>query len=229
MIDIMDSSWNPIKNLLYQEPLLSFHEHLNNISFCPQRPNVFRVFKTPVNKVKVVILGQDPYPNINDAIGLSFVNGTNKVPASLRIIKKELENEGYTNPDIHSWEQQGVFLLNTALTVETGKAGSHLGYWEPFTQAVIKYLSYTNPCIWLLWGKKAQEFKRFIFNPYIFTDSNELYINDLPVSGNYNYILESAHPAAETYTGGKAGFYGNNHFKYVNKILYQKHQQEIIW
>lgn len=136
MTDRMDSSWNPIKNLLFQEPLLSFGHLLNEIHYYPQRENVFRVFEMPVDKVKVVILGQDPYPNLGDAIGLSFVNGTNKTPASLRHIIKEIEDEGYTNPDIHSWEQQGVFLLNTALTVEANKAGSHLGYWEPFTQSL---------------------------------------------------------------------------------------------
>lgn len=229
MTDRMDSSWNPIKNLLFQEPLLSLNNHLQEIQYFPQKENVFRVFEMPVDKVKVVILGQDPYPNLGDAIGLSFVNGTNKTPASLRNIIKELEDEGYTKPDIHSWEEQGVFLLNTALTVECGNAGSHLAYWEPFTQSVIKYLSYTNPCIWLLWGRKAQDFKRFIYNPYIFTSVNEEHINDLPVSGNYNFILESPHPAAESYAGGKAGFYGNNHFKNANEILRVKKQQQIIW
>lgn len=229
MTDRMDSSWNPIKNLLYQEPLLSLDTHLHGVQYCPQKENVFRVFQTPVDKVKVVILGQDPYPNLGDAIGLSFVNGTNKIPASLRVILKELENEGFSDPDIHSWESQGVFLLNTALTVELGNAGSHLDYWEPFTQSVIKYLSYTNPCIWILWGKKAQNFKRFIFNPYIFSDVNRQNIWDLPIGGGYNFVLESPHPAAEGYSGGKAGFYGNDHFKIVNEILEVKQQQQIIW
>lgn len=229
MTDRMDSSWNPIKNLLYQEPLLSLHEHLREIIYYPQKENVFRVFQTPVEKVKVVILGQDPYPNLGDAVGLSFVNGSNKIPASLRVMNKELEDEGYTQPNIHLWEEQGVFLLNTALTVEANKAGSHLDYWEPFTQSVIKYLSYTNPCIWVLWGKKAQSYKRFIYNPYLFTDVNAKHIEDLPIGGNYNFILESPHPAAESYSGGKAGFYGNNHFKNVNEILRVKKQQQIIW
>lgn len=229
MTDRMDPSWNPIKNLLFQEPLTQLDLRLREIQYFPQKQNVFRVFEMPVDKVKVVILGQDPYPNLGDAIGLSFVNGTNKRPASLRNIIQELESEGYDEPDIHGWEEQGVFLLNTALTVEANKAGSHLQYWEPFTQSVIKFLSYTNPCIWVLWGRKAQDFKRFIYKPYVFTDVNAQYINDLPVSGGYNFILESPHPAAESYAGGKAGFYGNNHFKYVNEILKIKKQQEIIW
>lgn len=226
---VIDSSWNPILSSLYQPPLDFLNTNiLPNIKYYPEKENIFRVFKTPVNKVKVVILGQDPYPNPGDAIGLSFVNGTSKVPASLRIIKQELNNEGFENVDIHKWEQQGVFLLNTALTVESGKAGSHLKYWQNFTQNVVRFLSYTNPTIWLLWGKKAQEYKNFIYKPYVIKLQEKEFLDNLPMV-DYNFILESAHPAAETYSGGKAGFYGNNHFKIVNNVLLKKNLTQINW
>lgn len=228
--DVLHPTWSPILHKLYEEPLLTLKDNiLPNISYYPEKQNIFRVFKMPVEQVKVVILGQDPYPSKGDAIGLSFVNGTPKVPASLRIIIKELENQGYDFPQIHEWEKQGVFLLNTALTVEAGNAGSHLDYWKPFTEEVIKYLSATNPCIWLLWGKKAQEYKRFISKPYMFTDEVLKQVEHLPVDSQYNFVLESAHPAAEIYSGGNAGFYGNNHFVSVNAILNKKKQKQILW
>lgn len=229
MIPSFDSSWNPIKIKLYESPLTILNEQiLPNIKYYPEKENIFRVFKTPVKNIKVVILGQDPYPSPGDAIGLSFVNGTNKVPTSLRIIKKEIENEGFLNSDIHSWENQGVFLLNTALTVEAGNAGSHLKYWKDFTKSVIQYLSAINPCIWVLWGAKAQEFKNNILNPYeVKKDFSDFQY--LPVDSDYNFILSSPHPAAEAYSGGNGGFYGNNHFKTVNEILKIKKQKQINW
>lgn len=230
MTNRIHHSWDPIRSKLYQSPLTELKELvLPNILYYPKRQDIFRVFDMPVDLVKVVILGQDPYPTKDDAIGLSFVNGTNKVPASLRIIKKEIEDEGYPPADIHSWENQGVFLLNTALTVESGNAGSHLDYWKGFTEDVIRYLSFSNPTIWLLWGKKAQEYKKFIHRPYMVTDAIIEDVKDLPVSSQYNFILESPHPAAEAYAGGKAGFYGNNHFKNVNEILNKKQKKQIIW
>ena len=126
--DLIHSSWKPIFHKLYESPLIDLNEAiLPIISYQPAPMNIFRVLAMPVNEVKVVLLGQDPYPTPGDAIGLSFVNGTAKVPASLRIIYKEiLDSTGKGTVDIHSWEKQGVFLLNTALTVETGKPGSHI-------------------------------------------------------------------------------------------------------
>ena len=230
MKEKVHKSWHPILGQFYQEPLSSLGKILSDTPYYPSRNNILRVFEKPLEEVKVVILGQDPYPSPGDAVGLSFVNGNpNKIPASLRIIYKELENEGFTNHNINNWSEQGVFLLNTALTVERGNAGSHLHYWKPFTEFVIKLLSKENPCIWILWGKKAQEFKTSIHNPYIFQDMNLKMINDLPIIGNYNYVLESPHPAAEVYSGGNAGFYGNNHFVKANAILKKQLKTEIIW
>ena len=225
----IDPSWDIIQNQVYLEPLKTLSTKiLPNIKYYPEKNNIFRVFKKPITDIKVVILGQEPYPNPGDAIGLSFVNGTEKVPALLRIIKEELKAQGYTLPDIHTWEEQGVFLLNTALTVEAGNTGSHLKYWEDFTKTVIQYLSETQPTIWILWGKKAQSIVNNISKPYIITKEFSDY-NDLPVDSGYNFILNSVHPITEVYAGGKAGFYGNNHFISVNKILKKKKLKEIIW
>lgn len=236
----MHPTWDFIRPMLFQEPLSTLNTLLTQIKYYPEREDIFNVFKLPMDKVKVVILGQDPYPNPGDAIGRAFaVSEDRKIPVSLRIIREEIlnscgsnsfqQNTGENWQTLEHWEEQGVLLLNTALTVEAGKAGSHLNFWEPFTQRLIMHLSKEHPCIWILWGKKAQYFKKYIFKPYIFTDVNLEHLKDLPVAGNYNFILESAHPAAEAYAGGNAGFYGNRHFSKVNKILGLKNQSQINW
>lgn len=115
-------------------------------------------------------------------------------------------------------------LLNTALTVETGKAGSHLDKWKDFTASIISYLSsLNNGIVFMLWGKKAQEFKYYIHNDVVI---NEIY-EGIPT--DRNYILQSAHPAAELYSGGKGGFRGSNHFSIANELLRLNKKQTISW
>lgn len=229
-LDIIHNSWLPvIGKEVYQEPLLSLNEKvLPNISFQPSAENIFKVFRMPLKDVKVVLIGQDPYSVPGDAVGLSFINGTNKVPPSLRNIYKEILNSTGLQGNINNWEQQGVFLLNSALTVETGKPGSHLSYWRKFTENVIRYISYNNPCIWLLWGRAAQSFKSHITNPFILK-GYEKFIQDLPINDKFNYILEAPHPVAEVYSGGNSGFFGCNHFIYTNFILDKTRKNQINW
>ena len=186
-----------------------------------------------------------PYPTPGDAIGLAFATrAERKLPASLRIIIQEIGESVYsfsredfkpTYDDsdwktLDHWRKQGVFLLNTALTVETGKAGSHIKYWEEFTKKVIQYISVQNPCLWLLWGAKVQKFIPSIKScPFMVKGYNRTTIQDIPANNDYNYILTAPHPVAETYLGGKAGFYGSNHFVFVNKILKKNKLKQINW
>lgn len=228
----IDSSWHPIIGMLYQEPLRTLsQEILPNVSYQPSIENIFKVFEVPVKSIKVVILGQDPYPTSGDAVGLSFVNGRGKIPVSLRNIYKEIsDSTGIKNPNPFKWQEQGVFLLNAALTVETGKAGSHLKYWEKFTQRVVNFISLTQPCIWVFWGIKAQRFIPFInTNPFHVLGYDKGTIEGLPINSDWNYILKSPHPASETYSEGKAGFFGCNHFYYINSILKKQKQKQINW
>jgi uracil-DNA glycosylase len=240
--DTFDSSWHPIINLLYQEPLKTLSEKiLPNISYQPEAKNIFRIFSMPVTDIKVVILGQDPYPTPGNAIGRAFaVSEFRNMPVSLRNIEKEIFNSVGNNLDftgdrhwktLQSWEDQGVFLLNSALTVETGKAGSHLKYWKDFTFRVISHISTTNPCIWILWGKKAQAFRPYIQPPRMMNVDfyDEETINEIPANADYNYILQAPHPAAEAYSGGKAGFFGCNHFLFANTILKKTKSKQITW
>lgn len=230
-LDIIHSSWLPvIEKEVHQEPLLSLSEKvLPNISFQPDAENIFKVFRMPLKDIKVVLIGQDPYSTPKDAIGLSFVNGTNKVPPSLRNIYKEILDSTGQEGNINGWEQQGIFLLNSALTVETGKPGSHLSYWKNFTENIIRFISYNNPCIWFLWGKMSQKFKSNITNPLLMKDYNEKLIKDLPINNKFNYILEAPHPAAEVYSGGTSGFFGCKHFTYTNLILDKLKKDRISW
>lgn len=152
----------------------------------------------PISSIRLVILGQDPYPNKGDAIGYAFATGREKKPASFKIIEREL---GHTLPnDLSSWREQGVFLLNTALTVKEKSPGSHILYWKEFTECVIRSISKDNPTGWLLMGRYAQRYKMFI-------------------NKNTNIVFETPHPAAETYSGYTAGFLGSGIFNTINTNL----------
>lgn len=219
-------SWKPILEELKNDTELKIlrKEILPNIKYYPERENIFNVFQMPLNDIRVVILGQDPYPNKGQAIGYAFAvaEDVNK-PVSMRIIEKEVGYE--IDRTLSKWIDQGVFLLNTALTVEAGKAGSHLKYWTKFTEKLILFISENIKPIWILWGSKAQYYRAFINPPKVVKIKSELSIQ----KGDFNYILEAPHPASESYSGGKAGFYGCDHFNLVNKILELNNKDIIVW
>lgn len=131
----------------------------------PPKPCIFKVFEMDPNKIKVLLLGQDPYHGLDQAMGLSFgVNQGITIPPSLYNIFKELKLEfpergyTYTHGDLTRWaDQENIFLLNSALTVECASPGSHLALWEWFTDVVIKYISQINSqCVFLLLGSFAK-------------------------------------------------------------------------
>lgn len=181
----------------------------------PAKENVFRAMEeTPLDQVKVVILGQDPYHGPNQAQGFSFsVPETEQLPPSLRNIYKELMME-YGKPvdrsgDLSDWAAQGVLLLNSILTVEGGKPLSHEGLgWQQFTDAVIQALNEQDqPMVFLLWGAHARKAKRFLNNP------NHL-------------VLECAHPSP---LSANRGFMGCGHFKKANEFLEAHGVKGIDW
>ncbi|KMT66666.1 uracil-DNA glycosylase [Catenovulum maritimum] len=177
---------------------------------------VFSAFdSTPLEKVKVVILGQDPYHGEGQAHGLCFsVLPEVKIPPSLKNIYKELaiDISGFNIPEhgyLQSWAEQGVLLLNTVLTVEQGKAHSHAKYgWEKFTDAAIEYLSQTQTgVVFLLWGAHAQKKAALI-------DSSK------------HHILTSVHPSP---LSAHRGFLGCKHFSQANQLLEKQGKTEINW
>jgi len=176
-------------------------------------------------------VGQDPYPN-GEATGLAFgVRTSSPMPASLKIINKELRRTGF-QPDtlywrtLEHWEKQGVFLLNLSLTVEAKRAGSHMGFWYWFAREVIQVISIQQKPVWMLWGAKAQSFKDHIQKPKVIYAS-QWEADDLAKS---NVVLEAPHPAAELYSDQKTKqFSGCDHFNLCNQILEIKGQQIINW
>ena len=183
-------------------------------SIYPPGGLIFNAFYlTPVDKVKVVILGQDPYHNPGEAVGLSFsVPKGVKIPPSLKNIFKELaEDIGCNFPghgDLTHWSQQGVFLLNSILTVEKNHPSSHrnLG-WQRFTDAVIAKLSeHREGLVFMLWGNFARQKKQYI-------------------TGGKHLILEAAHPSP--LAGG--AFKGCKHFSKANAFLESIGKIPIDW
>ena len=186
------------------------------IIFYPRGNQIFNAFNlTPFDKVKVVILGQDPYHGPNQAHGLSFsVPNSVKPPPSLVNIFKELNNDigksiDHQNGNLEHWAQQGVFLLNTTLTVEHSKPLSHQHYgWEKFTDKVISTIDYNlENIVFILWGAFAQSKKSLI-------DSKK------------HLILTAPHPSP---LSAHRGFFGSKPFSQTNTFLQSKQIDRINW
>ena len=180
----------------------------------PDMYNIFNAFKyTPYHDVKVVILGQDPYHRPHQAHGLAFsVQKGVEVPPSLQNIYKELHDEtGFVIPNhgyLVDWAEQGVFLLNTVLTVREGMANSHKGKgWEIFTDTVIRHLSdRPEPIVFLLWGSNARSKASLIAPRHL--------------------VLQTVHPSP---LSAYAGFFGCNHFVKANEFLAANGREPIRW
>lgn len=181
--------------------------------FLPLPTKVLRVLSRPLDEVKVLIVGQDPYPTPGHAVGLSFsVDATTRpLPRSLNNIYKELQSDLGIPPAVHgdlsAWESQGVLLLNRVLTVRPGVAGSHRRKgWEEITDAVIAALvARKKPLVSVLWGKDAQ--------------------NLAPALGQ-SALIESAHPSP---LSASRGFFGSKPFSRVNEYLSSQDVSEIDW
>ena len=187
----------------------------NKETIFPPKDLIFNALKlTPYSKVKVVIVGQDPYHGEGEAHGLSFsVQKGIKLPPSLKNIYKELYDDLGIIPskdgDLTKWAKEGVLLLNSTLTVKKDMANSHskLG-WEPFTDYVIKKLNAKEtPIVFILWGNNAKSKKRFISNPL-------------------HLIIESAHPSPFS---ARYGFFGSKPFSKTNEFLRKNNINEIDW
>ena len=217
----IEESWRevlqPQFDSVYFEMLTTFVRKAYQASTVyPPGSKIFEAFnRTPFDKVKVVILGQDPYHGPNQAHGLCFsVQDGIQPPTSLINIYKELQKEygvavNMTNGNLTRWADQGVLLLNATLTVEAGKAGSHQGKgWETFTDAAIKALSDRREgLVFMLWGSYAQQKGRVI-------------------DRSKHLVLESSHPSPLSVY---RGFDGCGHFKKANQYLQSRGQEPIDW
>jgi len=189
-------------------------EYANHLVF-PPSDEIFSAFElTPLSKVKVVIIGQDPYHNVGQAHGLCFsVKPEVAIPPSLVNIYKELESDvGCYIPDngyLVKWAKQGVLMLNTVLTVRAHEANSHRGIgWEEFTNAAISVLnSQDRPIVYILWGAPAQTKKKMLNNPK-------------------HLILEAPHPSP---LSAYRGFFGSKPFSKTNAFLTAQGEDPIDW
>ena len=218
----ISESWKKVLEKEFQT------DYFNNISLktreeyskfvCyPPGSKLFRAFdECPFNKLKVVIIGQDPYHGENQANGLCFsVNKGIVHPPSLINIFKEIESDlgikfNDRNGDLSMWSKQGVMLLNATLTVKQGLAGSHQNKgWESFTDRVIEIISEeTNNTVFLLWGSFAKQKKKLI-------------------DDKKHKILESGHPSPLSANRGL--WFGNKHFSLCNEHLKKIGKKEIDW
>jgi uracil-DNA glycosylase len=206
------SGWsNKLRGFLLGDDFNKILESLDKLRndgkrFTPPLKHVFRAFEEcPLNNLKVVMIGQDPYPQFGVADGISFsCSLTGKPQPSLRHIFKAVNETVHDNmpieydPDLKRWSNQGVLMLNSALTCEIDKIGSHVSIWNDFTAYVLDTLNCTNSgLIFVLLGKQAQEFEAMI--------------------GNQHHVLKVSHPASAAYSGGKWNC--NDVFNEINKII----------
>ena len=215
-------NWNDFLNKEFEKPYYQKikqkleEERQNGKIIYPPSDKIFNAFNlTSFDNVKVIILAQDPYHSEGQAIGLAFaVNNGVKVPPSLRNIFKEIEDDlnikcDSENGNLSRWAKQGVFLLNTTLTVRAGEPNSHENIgWRNLTSSAIKLLNDDNsPKVFLLWGNNAKKFEFILQNPA-------------------HLILKSAHPSP---LSAYRGFFGCKHFSQTNQFLIQYNLSPIDW
>lgn len=216
----IEQSWKNALQDEFEKPyfasLVSFlHREKNNGKrIFPPGNKIFSAFElTPVDNVRIVILGQDPYHGEGQAMGLSFsVPDSVPAPPSLQNIFKEIESDLGVKmsgrPNLEAWARQGVLMLNAILTVEAGQAASHSGIgWQEFTDAVIRYISENcSGVVFLLWGNFARGKKDMI-------DSSR------------HLILEAAHPSPLA----RGAFFGCRHFSKANEFLLAQGKTPVDW
>jgi uracil-DNA glycosylase len=205
----------------HQEELYIISKNLEKEKPARIYPSINQVFRSfiPLEKIKVVVLGQDPYHN-GSAVGYCFsVLQGNSINPSLRNIYNELNRDKFKvteNGDLTHWVSQGCFMLNTALTVEKGCADSHTEFWYNFTESVINYVAdNTANVVWLLMGAKAHKFEDIVHN-----------------SGKIHHIFKTSHPSPFSHSRSTStidAFSGSGIFSKINDKLKKTNKNPIKW
>jgi uracil-DNA glycosylase len=215
--EVMDAGWaealEPVAERIAAMGEFLREEVAAGRTYLPAGENVLRAFKQPFDEVRVLIVGQDPYPTPGHAVGLSFsvAPDVRPIPKSLiNIYKEYMEDLGYPKPsngDLTPWTENGVLLLNRALTVMPGKPNSHQGKgWEDVTEQAIRALAARGkPLVSILWGRNARNLRPLL--------------DPLP-------CLESAHPSPMS---AASGFFGSRPFSRANALLEQQGAQPVDW
>ena len=210
IFDQIHPEWQ--KRLAEYEPLVaSIDSLIDKNDVTPAYENIFAAYQLPPDDIRVAIFGQDPYPTPGYAHGLAFSVSANTqpLPASLRNIFKELENDCGVKPaangNLHRWAEQGVLLLNQILTTRPTQSLAHENFgWQEFTEATAKIVGESG-AIGIFWGLKAQEFAKY-FDPKL--------------------SISSAHPSP---LSAHRGFFGSAPFSKTNALLRQSGKKEIYW
>ena len=211
-----ENELNKISDLAFLDKPMRYilNEISNDKKISPNLNNIFKAFEyCSFSSTKVVIFGQDPYFQKDVANGLAFSVEPNKpLPPSLKNIYKEIESDigalSNNNGYLKSWADQGVLLLNSALTVEVGKPGSHskIG-WQDFIFEIVKIINKKKNIVFILWGNDAKKYIKYI-------------------DKNINLILSSSHPSP---LSSYRGFFGCKHFSKCNEYLESKNISKINW
>jgi uracil-DNA glycosylase len=215
------SGWDKVfKSFIFSKDFEDIITQLKTLSesdkrFTPPLKDVFRAFQECSYKdLKVVMIGQDPYPKLGVADGISFsCSKTKKPQPSLRYIFEEIEKTvfqefpSYQDPDLTRWSNQGILMLNTALTCQINKIGSHYDIWKPFTAYLLDSLNKDKKLIYVYMGKKAEEWSEITDD-----DNNKFFVK---------------HPASAAYNGSK--WDSNNLFNEVSILIKEKYDKSINW
>jgi uracil-DNA glycosylase len=206
LFDLLPKQW--------QEALPRSKEILDGIQiskpYIPEESKIFAAFELPIDQIRVCIIGQDPYPNPEHAMGISFSvpNSITKLPPTLKNILKELESDiGFKTEsgNLSKWQKSGVMLLNRVLTTEPNVSAGHTSFgWQSFTDAVVQFLG-ERDVVFILWGNSAAELRKYI------AESN---------------LIMSVHPSP---LSAYRGFFGSQPFSRCNEKLRQKGISEIDW
>jgi uracil-DNA glycosylase len=207
LFELVPSNW---RSFFDRSTLANLSKKLSTVDFLPSKENIFRALVLPPEDIRVVILGQDPYPNPAHAMGLAFSvpKSVSKLPASLQNIFKELSTDlGIVNitGDLTAWQNQGVLLLNRILTVAPGASLSHKEFgWQAVTEHLLSQLK-TSKLVAILWGKHAQAAQHF------FPPEN---------------TIKSVHPSP---LSAHNGYFGSKPFSKCNEMLSRLGHAEINW
>ena len=217
------NNWDKVFNsFIFSSEFDNILNELYNLSsqdkkFTPPLKQVFRAFEEcPYDNLKVVIIGQDPYPQLGVADGISFsCSNTNMLQPSLRYVLGEVNKTIYgdnpvsTDVDLKRWSNQGILMLNTSLTTEVGKIGQHYDIWKGFTAYLLDYLTHNKEnIVYIYMGKKAQEWA--------------------VLTGDNNHKLFVSHPASAAYTKQKH-WNSDNVFLKTQLLVKKYHNSDIIW
>ncbi|CAN2201366.1 Ung Uracil DNA glycosylase [Candidatus Nanopelagicaceae bacterium] len=205
-LDEVDASWRTLFSY-HSKTIDQIFETIGG-EIAPPRSDVFRAFRRPMEEVKILILGQDPYPGVGVADGLAFSSYSgNSIPASLRNIFKEYSSDlglpTPVSPDLTAWSERGVLLLNRTLTTTVGERNVHAKQgWSSLTEAVAKSVAERN-VIAILWGNSARSFAPL-----------------------FTQVIESVHPSP---LSARNGFFGSRPFTRANALLSQQGKDPVDW